>query len=440
MLWPINNSSCGLYGSESLSSVCNTVSRKAPVYTGSCASGERASAWVSLHADKPVLSNSSQLSIEQIIDKVKHKTNISMGHLGPLQGVAKEHNCIIGVRPVEAAATGLIEDEHPTKGFHIKGKSADWGPQAGMICVDQAFSKLERYIRSDSNRVAKFNEQIRQCLEKGHAVAVPLVMTAQRLGMLLADKIVTEMKVSDVQHVIKLSAQGPSSETYRFEALRQPAVDGDTYMITQGGKPLEVLGKKETGKALTADYDLLLIGPYINDLGPEDNLPVPDIAHSVFKERIDGYRRRDDERNAKLAKSVAYEVPKDLREGYEGVEVFYAKEDPDIGNATTRIRKMMNVINQAVVGDGERVVQHSADSGNPVTDVNANYPATFFLPARLGKFDEICVVENSRELVELIQQAKNSGYHIPLNPLWEPEVIKVRRADFGRVQAQFNRV
>lgn len=76
------------------------------------------------------------------------------------------------------------------------------------------------------------------------------------------------------------------------------------------------------------------------------------------------------------------------------------------------------------------MVHHNADSGSPATEVADNYPATFFLPAKLGRFNEISIIRDSREMAELIKTAKDSGYHVPLNPLWEKEVTTVRRSDF----------
>ncbi|MGN7738558.1 anthrax toxin-like adenylyl cyclase domain-containing protein [Pseudomonas sp. 22526] len=380
------------------------------------------------NAEAVTVANEVRSTVDVAISKVEGKTGIVIAHLKPLQGVAKEHNCIIGIRPVETVATGLIEDGHPTKDFHIKGKSANWGPQAGMICVDQAFSKLENCMKSDPGRVEKFSGQTNQCIKDGYAVAVPLAITRERMGMLFADNKIMDMQLENKQGVIKFNAKGPSGEVYEFEAKRQPELTKDTYVITHGGNPLKVLAKEKGGKALTADYDLHLIGPHMSDLGQQDNLPVPDVAHSVFKARIDGYSAQTKD-----------QLPSAFRDDYENNESFYRKQDLEIGNATARISNMITVINKALVGDGERVVHHGADSGSPATDVSANYPATFVLPTKLGRFDEVCVIENHQEMADFIQQAKNNGYHIPLNPLWEPDITSIRRADFSNAQALLNR-
>ncbi|QND86197.1 Adenylate cyclase ExoY [Chromobacterium vaccinii] len=348
----------------------------------------------------------------QQVEAVKDKTGMVAAHLIPLQQVARDHNCIIGIRPVDRLATELIETGHPTKGFHIKGKSASWGAQAGLICVDQRFSKLEN---ASADRIAKFNSQTRQCIRDGDAAAVPLTISGSRLSSLLQAGVLNNLSRENAEGVRTFTAKAPSGKEYVFEAARKSGGE-EAYEIRHDGAPIEVLAPKADAKPLTADYDLLVIGPHLSDVGPQDNLPVPDIAHQVFRDRIDHYRG--------IPANVG------LLDAYLNPKSFYRREDAEIGNASARIRDMIPVINQALVGDGELVVHHNADSGSPATDPDANYPATFALPARIGRFDEICVIANKEELAELVKQAKDSGYHLPLNPLWEKEVSGVRRESF----------
>lgn len=142
---------------------------------------------------EPHLSAASQppgTDLQQLVSHLKDKTGIVPAHLIPLQRVASEHNCIIGVRPVDKLATALIEAGHPTKGFHIKGKSASWGPQAGFICVEQRFSKLEN---ASPERIAKFNLQTQACIAEGHAAAVPLDVSQSRLHDLFAQGLIDKL-------------------------------------------------------------------------------------------------------------------------------------------------------------------------------------------------------------------------------------------------------
>lgn len=125
-------------------------------------------------ADQP--NDATQETNDPVIaafERARENTGIVSSHLLPLQKVAAQTNSIIGIRPVENVATGLIEAGHPTKDFHIKGKSANWGPQAGLICTDQAFSKLEKFKDDAPEKVTNANKQIQACISDGHAVATP---------------------------------------------------------------------------------------------------------------------------------------------------------------------------------------------------------------------------------------------------------------------------
>lgn len=367
-------------------------------------------------------------SISAAFDRAREKTGIVSDHLIPLHEIALATNSIIGVRPVETVATGLIEAGHPTKDFHIKGKSANWGPQAGLICTDQAFSKLEKFKSDAPGKVSRANEQIQECISDGHAVAIPLTLSRGRLGELIKLGQITQLAAKEYDGTLRFSARGPSQQLYAFEGKRTSALE-DNYLITHEGKPVEVLAKKADGKALTADYDLHMVAPHLSDFGPQDLIPVPDISHNVFKERIDRYRQHQPD-------AKAFQVPQALRADYDSAAHFYHKEDPDLGNATPRIRQMIELINHRLVGNGERVVHHNADSGSPAAEVAANYPATFFLPTKLGRFDEISIINDGKEMAELIKTAKDSGYHVPLNPLWEKEVTGIKRSGFTHAQAR----
>ncbi|MDQ0739293.1 anthrax toxin-like adenylyl cyclase domain-containing protein [Pseudomonas sp. W4I3] len=359
--------------------------------------------------------------LRTLVEQVKQHTGIVSSHLAPLQQIAVATNSIIGIRPVERVATGLIEAGHPTKDFHIKGKSANWGPQAGLICTDQAFSKLEQAAQTSPEKLAKANAQILDCIAHGHAIPIPLEVSRHRIDELVKLGQITEVAADKTDGTLQLSARGPSQQSYTFDA--RPVSPGhDNFLITHKGKALEVLAKQAEGKALTADYDLHMIAPHLSDVGVQDKLPVPDVAHSVFKDRVGRYQQ----------------VPQELTADFKSAAHFYRKENPDLGNITPRIEGMIGIINQKLVGDGERVVHHNADSGSPATEVAANYPATFFLPSKLGRFDEISIIHDSREMAELIKTAKDSGYHVPLNPLWEKEVVNIRRSDFTLAQQRLS--
>lgn len=349
----------------------------------------------------------TRVDLLQQVELIKDKTGMVSAHLLPLQQVASDLNCIIGFRPVDKLATELIERGYPTKGFHIKGKSASWGAQAGFICVDQAFSKLEN---ASNERIAKSNGQIQLCISEGHAVATHLIIPQGRLQSLLDNGVIDHLSLKNRDGICSFQAKSPSGNIYEFEAQKLPINGEACYQIFHNDSPIKVLAPSFGKLPFTADYDLLLIAPHISDLGPQDNLQVPDVAHQVFRKRLEHYSKMPSH--------------PELRHDYDNPASFYQKSDSEISNTSERVRHMIPVINEALIGNGEKVVHHATDTTNPVTDTESNYPATFVLPMQIGRFNQICVIENRDELAEFIIQAKNEGYHVQLHPQWEKEVTQ----------------
>lgn len=352
------------------------------------------------------LANPAKLEyLSALVDSVAPQTGIVKSHLQKLQELAHEKNCVISIRPVEDVATKLIENKHPTKGFHIKGKSASWGPQAGLICVDQSFSKLA----GDQTKIKKFNEAVNGCLQERvvnkvkmppYAVAIPLTLSEERLQELIKKEIIfyDESK-------LKIMAKGPDGIDHDFETTKE----NDRYAISYKGKPVEVLAPNKTSLPFTADYDLLLIAPSITKYGEEDKPAIPQFVYP----------------------KNGYPEGSTLHRMYGKKDDFNAKENHDIGNVSPRIEKMITDINKKLGRqDGTEVVHHNADSGSPAADYTTNYPATFFLPKAMGGFQEISVVHNLADLKKLMQTLKDENYHVPINPLWEKDLMSIKSKSF----------
>lgn len=334
-------------------------------------------------------------------------------HLVKLQRLSQEANTIIGIRPVDMMATDLIANGYPTKGFHIKGKSANWGPQTSFICVKQELSKLA----DRSDKYDEFNKEIQECISSGYAKKIVLEITKARLDILIEHKYIKNIKYGINRQPLELEACTPKGVAHKFQL--KPGSDKQAWQVIYNGEPVEVLSPAgESQKPLTADYDLLMIAPAFEDYGVEDILSVHDVSHSIFKARMDRYI------------TPHGKLPDKLKILYLSENAFYEKVDKEIGNASIRIRNMISTINERLVGDGEPVVHHSIDTCNPVTDIEANFPVTFTLPKPLGSFDEICVVRNVDELKYFARVAKDEGYYVPLNPVWEKDITDIRSSRF----------
>lgn len=183
-------------------------------------------------------------------------TGIPATHLKTLSNYAIQKNLIYGIRPISPLATSLIEAGYPTKPLSIKGTSADWGPQAGFICVDQNFSKLV----GQPERVEKYNALIRKNIENGEAVYVPLTITRDRINELIK---LTCLDLSQPYgDKMVLLARSPTGQEYQFEAIYQ-SNSNNYYRIEIAGKPIYVLSEPEIHEPFVPDYDLLLVAPHI---------------------------------------------------------------------------------------------------------------------------------------------------------------------------------
>lgn len=68
-------------------------------------------------------------------------SGIVESHIGAIQATARTRNTFIFVRPTELDSTRLIRAGYATKSVDIHHKSSNWGPMAGFVPCDPAFSK-----------------------------------------------------------------------------------------------------------------------------------------------------------------------------------------------------------------------------------------------------------------------------------------------------------
>jgi hypothetical protein len=370
------------------------------------------------------------------LTRVTSRTGLVAEHLPKLQALAERENLIIAFRPVERYATQLIAEGYPTKDFHIKGKSSDWGPMAGFIPVDQTFSKLNGRPRA----IEKFNAKVLESLNlppdrpggAARAASGPLTVSEARLQYLAEQGLITLRPGPGERGT--LEARGRDGRDYTFTAI--PERGG--YRIEHDGMPLYVLCDLATRKGITADYDLLLVAPHIGEYGELDGVPLKDTSHDVFKARMENY--------ASFKAGGVDALPAPLRDAYLDPAKFYAKAHKDMGNTSARTIALIPKLNRALgranelhesalpaaSRPGPPLVHHGADAANPFTEPGANYPATFFFPSQIGELEKVVLVENSQALAYVIQQAKDQGYQVPLNPQWEDDVRGVSRSSFTR--------
>ncbi|WP_181409817.1 anthrax toxin-like adenylyl cyclase domain-containing protein [Martelella alba] len=346
------------------------------------------------------LQESQKLDLAQ---RATDQSGISAEHLLAVHAVAVDRNTILAIRPVDKMAQELIAQGHPTKGFHVKGKSSNWGPQCAFIPVDQRLSKLN----GDPGRVTAFNKKVADSLEKKEAYAVPLVISRDRLESLKQSNLITFDGSRDDTAVLEISSRAPDGKVLHFTAHPQEGDQRQSVEIRLDGKPVEVLAPAPQSKGLTADYDLFAVAPHEADFGEADRVPNRDISYEAYLHRRGSFKHE--------------------KAGIETPSQFYAHEDLEIGNASPRIREIIPVLNKAVGQEEQPVFHHNADSFSPAANDTDNFPLTYASPVSFGKFPVMGSIENKKDLNDFIIAAKNAGYHFAVNPNWKLDTSDQQR-------------
>lgn len=305
----------------------------------------------------------SRVQNRQSFNELTTKTGIPIEHISVFKQYSQERNLIFGIRPVSPLATSLITAGYPTKDFHIKGKSSDWGPQAGHICRDQSLSKLA----GNATAITKYNKEVEECINGDRASSISLVVSRFRLDE-LRDLGCIEHSM-EIDGKLSIYSKAPNGETYEFSAIKQ--CDGN-YKIMHNGRDVEILSHRKTNEPLVPDYDILLLASHISYFGSLDTV-----------------------------------AP-------------YKRQDPDVGGVSVRLQMLMDEIHTALGRDeAHKVIQHGADTDNEATDIESNYPAVLFSPKRMGEFDAISVINSTAELCAFIHAAKDEGFQVPVNEQWK---------------------
>ncbi len=328
---------------------------------------------------------------------------------------ADSENVIIGVRPIDARSTTLIQSrEYSSKGLLIKGKSSDWGPMAGFIPVDQSLAKL-----SARNNVAKYNLANQEALDKGHAISVPLTLSPERVRELQQYNI---LNYSDLlTDIIQVTCRVDNKEYYFY--LSKVNQDGKvTYTVNSydNGKliPVNVLADPISKKPMIADYDLFTVMYSYNDLS----------ERSTVRKAIPWEEWRS---------SVNYdELSPTYQEYYNNKDLYDRYEGEQLGIISQHVKNIKNKLNRLLQREkGKEMIHHGADDANPFSVITDNFPATFFVPNELldkklnadnntlrdffvVTENNVIIIRDAKEFSDFQQLVINNGFISPLNEKW----------------------
>lgn len=201
-----------------------------------------------------------------------------------IQSVANRRNEVITFRSTGPWSKRWLEANYPTKGFHVKGKSSDWGPMAGLVPWEGRFSK----VAPDPDAIRKGNRFNHDGVHEGFAQRIPLVLTQELLTTQMTMPAGKDYRVA-IQHRqtivgtedLLLLARRPNDGAmvpfranyvdgrYRIHGYPDNSPTDEDSLVVIESTPLDVMASIEAGTTLpmTGDYDLFNICPTWNSYG-----------------------------------------------------------------------------------------------------------------------------------------------------------------------------
>lgn len=312
-----------------------------------------------------------------------------------------------------------LEKNYPSKNFHVKGKSSDWGPHAGLVPYDGTYSK----VGYDPVKAAKGTKANDDGLASGFAGKQPLALRKTDIDEQLnrtagspartAIESKIEIRGDRSRDLLLVCKRSGDRKQVVFRAF---AGAGDTFEIRiyapeglgslnpfqiaisdpDGKKamPFEVMTSNEigAGRPMTGDYDLFSICPPWAQYGSlssrdisKDSIALANgMSHrgqtfsagqgmdNVLDPSLHTMSQRGDFAKRKAAlmtrmntgMGLAGGLTPQLSKVYFGASA--AAEHGDMGNLTPRILRCINALNSAMLGKNGntalRRVHHNAES------------------------------------------------------------------------------
>ncbi|MCJ7825736.1 MAG: CyaA/EF/ExoY family adenylyl cyclase toxin [Anaerolineales bacterium] len=317
---------------------------------------------------------------------------IPRDHAEAFLGAADYGNSVILTRTPGISCGGLLAEGYDGKCFHIKGKSCNWGPMAGFVCLDPLLNK--NGIWGALGNLSSHYKSFTNKYEGNTAGVQHIKISASRLAWLTNNGyIVTANKGA-----------------HKVGVMRAGLTNAPEFL---GRNDIQIpyLFKREAGvwaiyydraraylNAVTGDYDLFALWPH------RDTAPGMDSRMAGMRPDITNQRIID-------------------------------KEHGDLGNITNRVYEVGQIINSQMAAslaskEKPNRVFHSDEAGRPFID-DVDLPAAAFMP----KIDRIIhpegrmqmirpsgrmyLISTREELSEFILRCHGIGFRIYINKGWQ---------------------
>jgi hypothetical protein len=368
------------------------------------------------------------------------------------QSVAARRNEIIMFRDTGCWSRPYIALGHPTKPFHVKGKSSDWGPHAGLVPYNSEFSKA-----FSEEAIKKGFALNKQAIAGNYARTIPLFVSEAFIqGELLVNKgsggrppidRVTKPRDDVMYFFCTKPNDAPSLPGKRYVLFGKKGADGRYQVFTfpldaaqtnerqlflkeSMGEPMLVMTVPGADLPITGDYDLFAVCPSWADFGGMDRKMDPTLDNP--------------QQNASARRTAikAASVPREnevgsvdlARQSLAKINAAFTPEDPDRGNLTPRLAAVIASLTGVMGGRFPRV-HHNAESGRPFAPgAEDGFPVTTFHPRRgIGGYNFLnATINDVGDLREYFTRLYAGGYYPPRNHAWNMPSLR----DDSAVKAQ----
>ena len=352
-----------------------------------------------------------------------------------------------------------IEKGYPTKNFHVKGKSSDWGPQAGFVPYLGQYSK----VGANDAKAAAGTKANDHGLGDGFAGKRQLVLSFAELQMQLTRPAEQPARTA-IYRLEAVPGKGATDymmwarrsgdqKVFVFRAVRRDDGNFGINVLTQDAAalaslsavsdmaryvPLEVMTSSEVGadnRPMTGDYDLMAVCPRWSDYASRLQHPVSKPGLDFQGKGVQPGQRFDAGSNLDKVLDMSSNTGQVRRPGQSKPEGFARGEHGDMGNITPRILRCINLLNLEMGAQGPfRRVHHNAESHRNAAfgaltardmEGGDGLPLTVFHPARLWQNDpglrpyqDVATLLTLQEFRVYAGLLHDAGYFVPRNWTW----------------------
>lgn len=364
-----------------------------------------------------------------------------------------------------------IERNYPTKNFHVKGKSSDWGPQAGFVPYLGEYSKVGSDTKEGREKSKKATEANIDGLKHKYAQKTQLCLTEEEIMIQCTRYAGTPARlaihwierISGTRDYLMMARRTSDQKEFAFRGVWSM---GDNHykiwvyprafmaMDTQP-EVFEVMTSSEVGadnKPLTGDYDLMAVCPTWASYGARS-------VEVISKDGVNFGRVGGAEKGMSFAVGSNLDAVLDMRTNtglrtvtspdgkvrtfgksgfgagdYGKLGGTLSKEHDDMGNITPRILRCINALNTRMGQSGAfRRVHHNAESHRntifggitgPEMQKGEAFPLTVFQPPSafnhpmVSRYQNVCTLENLDEFKEYAVLLHQAGFYLPRSWSW----------------------